>query len=168
MNRRCWYKRNTSSWLRLSVVTIVAASLLGSAAQASDDKHAGHWYDWFWPIGAPAPVEALKDEYVPFKGRGEIPYRPKLMIEAGDAFLGTGKLNPGFQVPIIGAVWQPRLWSYLISRTALQSFDNGAAGADRETEIANRQFATYRNGKDSLGSQTDRQQFFSALYQVHL
>ena len=138
MNRRCWYERNTSSWSRLSVVVLVAVSLLGSTAHASDDKQGGHWYDWFWPLGAPAPVQALKHEYVPFKGRGEIPDRPKLMIELGDAFLGTGRLNPGFQVPIIGAVWQPRLWSYLVSRTALQSFDNGAAGTDRETEIANR------------------------------
>jgi len=138
MGRCRWYGRSTSSWSRLSVVTLVAVSLLGSTAYASDDEQGGHWYDWFWPLGAPAPVEALKHEYVPFKGLGEIPDRPKLMIELGDAFLGTGRLNPGFQVPIIGAVWQPRLWSYFISRTALQSFDNGAAGADRETEIANR------------------------------
>ena len=41
-------------------------------------------------------------------------------------------------MPIIGAVWQPRLWSYFIHRTAIQSFDNGAPGAQRQTELATR------------------------------
>ncbi|MFP6755879.1 MAG: hypothetical protein VCB60_09200 [Alphaproteobacteria bacterium] len=113
-------------------------SLLGSTAHASDDEHGGHWYDWFWPIGAPVHVEALSHEYIPFKGEGEIPDRPKLMIELGDAFLGTGLLNPGFTVPIIGAVWQPRLWAYVVNRTTIQSFDDGAVGRERDTEISNR------------------------------
>lgn len=94
--------------------------------------------DGFWPLGEKVPVHTLKEEYVPFKGKDKIPNRPKLFIEQGDAFLGTGQLDKGFEVPIIGAVWQPRLWAYFINRTALQTFDNHAENTDRETEIANR------------------------------
>lgn len=67
-----------------------------------------------------------------------LPRRPQLAIELGDAFLGTGKLDPGFEVPITGAVWQPRLWTYVINRTALQTFKDGRSGNQTETEIANR------------------------------
>lgn len=67
-----------------------------------------------------------------------LPSRPKLLLEVGNGFLDTGNLSPGFEVPVIGAVWQPRLWAYLINRTAFQSFDSGRSGAERETEISNR------------------------------
>ncbi|SVD83605.1 uncharacterized protein METZ01_LOCUS436459, partial [marine metagenome] len=80
----------------------------------------------------------LKKEYVPFKSLGDIPSRPELFLEIGDPFLDTGKLDAGFEVPVLGAVWQPRMWSYFIHRTALQSFDNGNEGRLRDTEWANR------------------------------
>jgi hypothetical protein len=67
-----------------------------------------------------------------------LPDRPALMIEAGNGFLDTGPLDAGFEVPVLGAVWQPRLWAYAINRTAFQTFDNGFSGNPRETEIANR------------------------------
>ncbi len=67
-----------------------------------------------------------------------LPKRPSLMVELGDAFLGTGKLDAGFEVPILGAVWQPRLWAYVINRTAFQTFKDGRSGNPTETEIANR------------------------------
>jgi hypothetical protein len=98
----------------------------------------GAWYDFFWPLGEPVHVEALKEEYIPFKSLGDIPARPGLALELGDPFLDTGQLDAGFEVPLIGAVWQPRLWSYFIYRTTLQTFDNGAPGRDRDTEWANR------------------------------
>ncbi|MEM7775522.1 MAG: hypothetical protein AAF732_07920 [Pseudomonadota bacterium] len=69
---------------------------------------------------------------------GLLPQRPKLMVEAGNGFLDTGKLHSGFEVPFTGAVWQPRLWAYAINRLAFQTFDNGQPGRQRETEIANR------------------------------
>lgn len=122
------------------------------------------WYSWFWPLGERVKVEALKDEYVPFKTDKDItatrnqvfnpeapsvipqdkpngkllPGRPKLLVELGDGFLDTGKLHPGYEVPLIGAVWQPRLWAYLINRTAIQSFVDGRSGREMETELANR------------------------------
>ena len=119
------------SFLRY-VIGITAVVLLGSLP-VSSALAAG-----FWPLGEEVPVHTLKEEYVPFKGKADIPNRPKLFIELGDAFLGTGKLDKGFEVPGLGAVWQPRLWSYFINRTALQTFDNHAANTERETEIANR------------------------------
>ncbi len=67
-----------------------------------------------------------------------LPDRPALLIEAGNGFLDTGPLDAGFEVPVLGAVWQPRLWAYAINRTAFQTFDNGFSGRPRETEIANR------------------------------
>ena len=67
-----------------------------------------------------------------------LPERPQLMLEAGNGFLDTGPLDGGFEVPILGAVWQPRLWAYAINRTALQTFSDGRSGRQRETEIANR------------------------------
>lgn len=133
------------------------------ASKAENDN----WYSWFWPLGDRVVVKALKHEYVPFKTEKDIvqsrkqvynpdaksanpatesrrksdkllPARPKLLVESSDGFLDTGKLDAGFTIPIIGAVWQPRLWAYLINRTTAQTFDSGRGNAKRETEIANR------------------------------
>ena len=68
-----------------------------------------------------------------------LPPRPSLAIEVGDGFLDTGQLDAGFEVPLLGAVWQPRLWAYGINRTAYQNFKDGRSGNRREVEIANRQ-----------------------------
>ena len=122
------------------------------------------WYSRFWPLGDRVEVKSLKEGYVPFmtekdiiasrkqvldpksaKGRSKpgyegklLPGRPKLLFERGNGFLDTGKLDAGFLVPGLGTVWQPRLWTYAINRTTLQSFDNGFSGNETETELANR------------------------------
>ncbi len=119
------------------VIAVVAAVVIAGIGPANASGE-GTWYDFFWPLGEPVHVEALKEEYVPFKTLGDIPLRPGLALELGDPFLDTGQLDAGFEVPLIGAVWQPRLWSYFIYRTALQTFDNGAPGRDRDSEWANR------------------------------
>ena len=113
------------------------ALCLGAAATAKADEDKP-WYDSLWPLGERVEVETLKDEVVKFKSVGDIPSRPELFLELGDPFLDTGKLDAGFEVPVIGAVWQPRLWSYFINRTTVQTFDNGTPGRLRDTEIANR------------------------------
>ncbi len=111
---------------------------------AKSTKKSDKWYDGIFPLGDKVPVKSLKDEYVPFRtekaghGKKTLPTRPELAVEAGDGFLDTGNLSAGFEVPFTGAVWQPRLWAYAISRTAFQTFDAGFTGAERETEIANR------------------------------
>ncbi|MCH9019262.1 MAG: hypothetical protein IIA73_02720 [Proteobacteria bacterium] len=119
----------------LAVALLLVVTMAGAAGAAEKEKM---WYDSFWPIGERVPVKVLKDEYVPFKSIGEIPDRPALFLELGDRFLDTGPLDEGFEVPITGAIWQPRLWSYFIYRTTLQTFDNGAPGRIRDTEWANR------------------------------
>lgn len=117
----------------------MAAMLVGMVAQPmSATADESKWYSSFWPLGDAVPVVKLSEEYIPFEGKEAIPARPELLIEAGDAFLDSGNLFEGFQVPVIGAVWQPRLWSYFIHRTAIQSFDNGAPRAERQTELATR------------------------------
>jgi hypothetical protein len=115
----------------LAVTVLLARPAISAAAESK-------WYAPFWPLGQKVPVVKLSDKYIPFEGKAAIPPRPELLIEAGDAFLDSGKLFKGFEVPILGAVWQPRLWSYFIYRSALQSFDNGTPGRERETEWANR------------------------------
>ena len=113
---------------------------------ANANTEAGdEWYSWFWPLGDPVKVNTLNDDYVAFRtessttiAKDRLPARPELAVEVGDGFLDTGKLDQGFEVPVIGAVWQPRLWAYAINRTAFQSYNSGAPGSVRETEIANR------------------------------
>ena len=112
-----------------------------NANTEADDE----WYSWFWPLGDSVKVNTLEDDYVAFRtessttiAKDRLPARPELAVEVGDGFLDTGKLDQGFEVPVIGAVWQPRLWAYAINRTAFQSYNSGAPGSVRETEIANR------------------------------
>lgn len=129
-------------------VSIAAASDKGDklepARQKPTQKSDREWYDGIFPLGDRVPVKSLKDEYVPFrtevdgKGKETLPDRPHLAVEVGDGFLDTGNLDAGFEVPFLGAIWQPRLWAYAISRTAVQTYDNGFSGAQRETEIATR------------------------------
>jgi len=115
--------------------------------KAEDEPYAHEerkWHSAFWPIGEKVHVEALREEYVPFQTEktdpetGRLPERPKLALELGNGFLDTGNLHEGYEIPVIGAVWQPRLWAYFINRTAVQTFKDGRSGNERETEIANR------------------------------
>jgi hypothetical protein len=75
----------------------------------------------------------LTDEVIPLQLEG-FPQRPKPIVELGEPFLGTGTLDPGFELPT-GAVWQPSLLVFGTLRTAVQSFGSGGA---RVSEWANR------------------------------
>ena len=55
----------------------------------------------------------------------QVPYRPSLLLELGEPFLGTGPLGPEIELPT-GAVWRPSLWVFGTHRMAVQTFDNGA------------------------------------------
>ncbi|MBT4702059.1 MAG: hypothetical protein HOB79_13400 [Rhodospirillaceae bacterium] len=88
-----------------------------------------------FPLGDRFEVIKLSTEKTPFQGVGENPARPKLAIELGDPFLDTGNLGAGFEIGT-GAVWQPRLWAFMIYRTALQHFNNRAT--NNQSEWANR------------------------------
>ena len=97
---------------RIPPVLVVFAVCLGGigTAQAAEMKKKP-WYGSLWPLGEHVEVETLKDEVVKFTPVGDIPFRPALFLELGDPFLDTGQLDAGFEVPILGAIWQPRLWS---------------------------------------------------------
>ncbi len=126
----------------LAAAAMVLFILAAMPARAEGESE-NPWWRPLFPLGEhKAGVKKLKNEYIPFAqegpGKHDIPSRPKLLIEKGDAFLGTGKLNPGFELPHLGTLLQPRLWTYSFFRTALQTFDNGAPLRERETEWANR------------------------------
>jgi hypothetical protein len=75
----------------------------------------------------------LTDERIPLQVES-VPKRPKLLLELGNPYLGTGRIEPGFELPT-GAVWQPTLILYGTLRTGVQSSDNGS---EQRTEWANR------------------------------
>ncbi|MEE8523169.1 MAG: hypothetical protein V3T72_04500 [Thermoanaerobaculia bacterium] len=78
----------------------------------------------------------LSDEVIPLLLEG-FPQRPKPILELGEPYLGTGTLDPGFQIPT-GAVWQPAALLFGTFRTAIQTFEPDGPGDSRVTEWANR------------------------------
>lgn len=81
-----------------------------------------------------AEVKTLHEEAIPYKGDA-LPERTRPLLEIGPAMLGTGPLDPGFELPT-GAVWQPALWVFGQYRTAAGIYKNG--GGSEEQEWANR------------------------------
>ncbi len=65
------------------------------------------------------------------------PQRPPPLIELGDKFLGNGNLQKGITLPT-GEVISPNFWVFGNLRSAVQTFDTGAAAPSRTTEWANR------------------------------
>lgn len=78
----------------------------------------------------------LTDEVIPL-AIDTMPERPKPLVELGEPFLGTGTLDPGFELPT-GAVWQPSLLVFGTLRTALQSFEPDTGPSGRITELTTR------------------------------
>ena len=105
------------------------------------EKEEGSGQAWFSTLFSLGSQDGLKGDFSPGSAEtadNTLPPRPNLFVELGDPFLDTGQLDAGFEIPVIGAVWQPRLWAYMIWRTAFQSFDGGGDGSVRETELATR------------------------------
>jgi hypothetical protein len=75
----------------------------------------------------------LTDELIPLQV-DSVPKRPKLLLELGNPYLGTGRIKPGFELAT-GAVWQPTLILFGTLRTGVQASDNGI---QQRTEWANR------------------------------
>ncbi|MFT4689720.1 MAG: hypothetical protein ACKVHO_00260 [Verrucomicrobiia bacterium] len=110
--------RDIHSPLTTAAATLAATLLLGGTLA----------------VNAASSASRFSDEPAPLDVEG-YPDRPKLLLEWGDDFLGTGKLQKGMRLPT-GAVWSPNLWVFGEFRSALQSFDPG--NAPRSTEWANR------------------------------
>jgi hypothetical protein len=100
---------------RVIAFAIVAGSL-GALQALADDIPAG---------------SRLSDEPIPMATELQ---RPKPLVEIGDHFLDTGKLQRGIHMPG-GAVWQPSLLVFGDYQTAVQTFDDGNT---RYTEWVNR------------------------------
>ena len=77
----------------------------------------------------------ISDEVLPYQAQ-LAPERPQ-PIELGPAFLGTGKIGPGFELPG-GAVWQPQLLIWGTARTAVQAFDPEGDDDTRVSDWSNR------------------------------
>jgi hypothetical protein len=97
------------------LIALLVAPLVSAPAWSADS------YGGIFPLGERTPSAKFPEEPIPFKTLKDIPARPGLALEIGDPFLDTGKLGAGFETPW-GAVWQPRLWGYMIYRTAFQHF----------------------------------------------
>jgi len=67
---------------------------------------------------AASSSSALSDEPIPMKTDEEMPQRVAPLLEIGGAFLGTGNIPSGFELPG-GSVWIPQLWVYGNIRTAM-------------------------------------------------
>jgi hypothetical protein len=110
-------------------VTLVCMMLCGAGAafQASASG--------IYPLGDTVDSSRLSDKPTKFLSKGDIPERPGMILELGDPFLGSGPLDPGFELPT-GAVWQPRLWIFGTVRSAVQTIDRGPT--QRTSEWVNR------------------------------
>ena len=100
-----------------------AGSADHSGASEADDGH-----------GTGGRTSRISDEEVPDIKMHPRMERPKPIFEYGAPFLGTGKIEPGVELPT-GAVVQPQIIVFGTFRSAFQTFDNGI---DTFTEWANR------------------------------
>ncbi len=67
-------------------------------------------------------VSRLSDIPLPLQV-DDVPYRPSLLLELGEPFLGAGPFGPEIELPT-GAVWRPSLWVFGTHRMAVQTFDD--------------------------------------------
>ena len=111
--------------LAVGVAALCLAVPIAGAQEAPDET------------GQPAGTHELKttfsDEPAPMR-IGDVPDRPRPILELGDPFLGTGPIGKGFTIPT-GALWQPALLVFGQHRSAIQSFNNGS---ETFTEWVNR------------------------------
>ena len=127
--------RNRWPLAALAVLLLVVGPMAGFAAETApeDERHEeGHDGETHGKKHG-KHSSRLSDEHIPLQLEG-FPERPKLLVELGNPYLGTGNIKPGVQLAT-GAVWQPTLIVFGTLRTGLQSFDSGPT---RVSEIATR------------------------------
>jgi len=123
---RGWRNDEQGRWVSLRPVLsgLLVAGVVAACGALADEI----------PSEPPAEIPAgsrLSDKPIPMATELQ---RPKPLVEIGDHFLDTGKLQRGFQLPG-GAIWQPSLLIFGNYRTAIQTFNDVAP---RVTEWANR------------------------------
>lgn len=104
-----------SRWIAAASMAVAAALGFTAAAQAAGPAGNG---------------SALSTEPIPMKRTDEFPARTPPILET-QPFLGTGNIDPGIILPT-GAAWQPALWVFGDSRTAVQYFDSGPGPENQE------------------------------------
>ena len=114
------------------ILGVAATAATGETAPAGKDKSAAE-HDEGHGEKHDKHSSRLSDEHIPLQLEG-FPERPKLLLELGNPYLGTGNIKPGVKLPT-GAVWQPTLIVFGTLRTGLQSFDSGPT---RFSEVATR------------------------------
>ncbi len=123
--RRSRAFRYRAGWALFFLIFLIGSGAAVHASTTEDSAAADG--------GEAHPSSEISDEYIPLQLEG-FPQRPKLLLELGNPYLGTGNIKPGFTLPT-GAVWQPTLILFGSLRTAIQSFE---LDSFRVTEWANR------------------------------
>ena len=118
--RRFSYRYDPRTWTRCAQFGL-ALGCLTPAAIAQVQTH------------EEPSASRFPDEPIPLKLEG-FPQRPKPILELGAPFLGTGTLDPGFEMPG-GAVWQPAFLVYGTYRSAIQTFDDGVGKRHEDSPI---------------------------------
>jgi hypothetical protein len=105
--------------INVAVLTLLACTVLSSPLFAQDQST------------TKKSKAALSDEPKPMLPEDVIGPRGAPLIEFGDPFLSTGRLNDPIILPT-GAVWSPSLWIYGSYRAALQSVNHDSRDAHTE------------------------------------
>ena len=98
----------------LALLAGVVSAWAGSGSQSEEGEQSGRMESGSRLSDVPLPLQVE-----------DVPYRPTLLLELGEPFLGTGPFGPEIELPT-GAVWRPSLWVFGTHRMAVQTFDNGA------------------------------------------
>ncbi len=112
--------------LSIASLLLTLSVLSADSETGGDDSHAKH-------------SSRLPDEAIELQLEG-FPERPGFLLELGNPYLGTGRIEKGVRLPT-GAIWQPTLIAFGTFRIAGQTFettDLTGAGDDRTSELTAR------------------------------
>ena len=107
----------------LALLAGVVSAWAGSGSQSEEGEQSGRMESGSRLSDVPLPLQVE-----------DVPYRPTLLLELGEPFLGAGPLGSEIELPT-GAVWRPSLWVFGTHRMAVQTFDDAAT---RTSEWAHR------------------------------
>lgn len=119
------------------VVAATAAAIPGGAAAESDTdgEKIENPVILQWMGYQKYKTSRISDDKVTIVDPDTVPDRPA-RLELGNAFVGTGPISKGFELPT-GQVWTPSLLIWGNHRTALQVFNTGAVNPYFNTNTGN-------------------------------